>query len=345
MDSPSYKSAGVDIEAAEASLREVSGAIQSTHGENVLGGIGGFGGLFSAGFPGVAHPVLVSSIDGVGTKTKVAQMVGDYSGIGADIVNHCINDILCQGAKPLFFLDYFGCSRLEQHTFEQVVLSASEACRAAGCALIGGETAEMPGVYVEGEVDVVGAIVGVVDLESRLPRGTMVPGDRLIGLASNGLHTNGYSLARKVLFEDGGMSVRDALPGDEGTTIGEALLRPHTCYYHAIHPLLNQYQGIRAMAHITGGGIYGNLPRALRVDVQAKVNRSNWTPLPIFQLIQHMGGIDDAEMFRAFNMGIGMILVVDGEQATEVTDTLNASGVFAAEIGKLQAGARDVQIV
>ena len=345
MDTPSYKSAGVDIEAAEVSLREVTSSIQATHSENVIGGIGGFGGLFAATFPGVSQPVLVSSIDGVGTKTKVAQMAGDYSGIGADIVNHCVNDILCQGAKPLFFLDYFGCSKLEPSVFELVVKSAASACAECGCALVGGETAEMPGVYHEGEVDIVGSIVGVVDLEKRLPRGTMKAGDRLIGLASNGLHTNGYSLARQALFEIGGLSVRDELPGEEGVTIGEALLRPHTNYFSAVFPLLDRFDGIYAMAHVTGGGIYGNLPRSLRVDVQAKINRSNWTPLPIFKLIQEAGNISDTEMFRAFNMGIGMVLVVDGDQASAVADLLNESGVFAAEIGKLQSGARDVQIV
>lgn len=344
-DGYSYAAAGVDIESAERSLRAVTDAVQATHGPQVIGGIGGFGGLFAASFPGIEGPVLVSSIDGVGTKTKVAQMAGDYSGIGADIVNHCVNDILCQGARPLFFLDYFGCSRLEPTAFEEVVSGAARACSDVECALIGGETAEMPGVYVEGEVDVVGAIVGVVGMEARLPRGRIAPGDRLIGLASNGLHTNGYSLARKALLEVGGLSVRDPLPTDPTVTVGEALLKPHTCYFHAVYPLLQRFAGIKALAHITGGGIYGNLPRALRVDVQAKVLRSNWEPLPVFRAIQECGNIPDADMFTAFNMGIGMVMVVEAEISDEVARLIGEQGIYAAEIGKLQPGARDVQIV
>jgi len=196
-----YAASGVDIDGAQRSLRSLETAIRATHNENVIGGIGGFGGLFAANFEPGTRQLLVTSIDGVGTKTKVAAMAGDFSNIGKDIVNHCINDILCQGARPLLFMDYFGCSHLDSHVFEQVVRSAAEACAEQGCALIGGETAEMPGVYTDGEIDVVGAIIGVVDAEKKLPRGNMQPGDAIIGLASNGLHTNGYSLARKALLK------------------------------------------------------------------------------------------------------------------------------------------------
>ncbi|MFM9874705.1 MAG: phosphoribosylformylglycinamidine cyclo-ligase [Fimbriimonadaceae bacterium] len=346
MDSgQNYAASGVNIDEAQASLESVKQAIAQTHNENVLGGIGGFGGMFSGMFPGYERPTLVSSIDGVGTKTKVAQLTGDYSGLGHDIVNHCVNDILCQGAKPLFFLDYFGCSKLERTIFNQVVTGAAEACKAVGCALIGGETAEMPGVYHDGEVDIIGSIVGIVDEALKLPNPPIVAGDRLIGLASNGLHTNGYSLARQVLFNDHGMSVRDPLPTDAETTIGEALLKPHTSYFNAVHPLLNQNLGIKAIAHITGGGLYDNLPRVLPLNIQAKINRRSWQPLPIFEAIQNLGNIPDSEMYRAFNMGIGMILVVDADSEAQIIEAINNAGIPAAEIGKLQSGPQDVQIV
>ncbi|MDI9635062.1 phosphoribosylformylglycinamidine cyclo-ligase [Kamptonema cortianum] len=341
----SYAQAGVDIDAAQMALSSVREAISSSHGPEVVGGVGGFGSMFHAHFPGVERPVLVSSIDGVGTKTKIAQMVGDYSGIGKDIVNHCVNDILCQGARPLYFLDYFGCSKLEQMAFEQVVRGAAEACAAVGCALVGGETAEMPGVYHDGEIDIVGAITGVVDWEMRLPKGKMQPGDRLIGLASNGLHTNGYSLARRALFDMAGLSVRDPLPGDESETVGEALLKPHICYFNHVFPLIQHGELVKGVAHITGGGLYDNLPRILPKDVQAKIVRRNWIPLPIFTAIQQCGRIEDAEMYRAFNMGIGMVLIVDQDSCDTVVNHLNDSGSFAAEIGKLHGGPRDVQIV
>lgn len=341
----SYADAGVNIDEAQAALASVGDAIKATHGPAVLGGVGGFGGLFEASFSGMARPVLVSSIDGVGTKTKIAEMTGDWSGIGRDIVNHCINDILCQGARPLFFLDYFGCAHLDASVFNQVVGGAAAACGAAGCALIGGETAEMPGVYHDGEVDVVGSVVGVVDYERRLPKPMASAGDRLIGIASNGLHTNGYSLARKAIFDKGGLSVRDQLPGSE-MTIGEALLLPHKCYFNSVYPLLQEFPSILAAAHITGGGLADNLPRVMTAsNLTFKVNRRAWEPLPIFRLIQALGGVDDAEMYRAFNMGIGMVLVVQQEDASAVVDRLNATGEHAAEIGKLQPGPLEVEIV
>lgn len=341
----SYSASGVNIDAAQASLRSVSEAVTATYNDKVIGGIGGFGAMFSADFTGLQNPVLVSSIDGVGTKTKVAQMAGDYSGLGKDIVNHCINDILCQGARPLYFLDYFGCSRLNPEIFQQVVTSAAEACQAAGCVLIGGETAEMPGVYLEEEFDIVGSIVGVTDDQSRMPRQTVKPGDRLIGLPSNGLHTNGYSLARRALFEIGNLSVRDPLPTDESVTVADALLAPHTCYYPALAGLLTPDSGLLAAAHITGGGLLDNLPRVLPADLEPKIVRRSWEPLPVFQAIQELGQIPDAEMFRAFNMGIGMVLVVDQDSTAAVIAHLAQKGMPAAEIGKLQKGVNEVQLV
>lgn len=341
---PTYADAGVDIELAQQSLLAVGEAVAATYNDSVLGGIGAFGGMFRADFSDLTRPVLVTSIDGVGTKTKIAHMADDYSGIGHDIVNHCVNDILCQGARPLFFLDYFGCSRLEAAAFHQVVTGAAEACQAVGCALIGGETAEMPGVYEDGEIDIVGSVVGVVEESARLPRPRISAGDRLIGLASNGLHTNGYSLARKVLFQEHALSVRDGVPGFEELTLADALLAPHTNYFPAVYPLLQPEGMIKAVAHITGGGLFENLPRVLPANVQAKITRRAWTPLPIFEAIQSLGQIPDDEMFRTFNMGIGMVLICDNDASGEVISTLESAGVHAAEIGKIQPGSRDVQI-
>ena len=344
-DAPlTYAASGVDIDEAQRALRAVTGDIRSTHTAAVLGGVGGFGGLFRAAFPGMEDPVLVSSIDGVGTKTKVAAMVGRFDFLGHDIVNHCANDILCQGARPLFFLDYFGCSRLNGTQFEPLLKGMSEACREIGAALIGGETAEMPGVYHEDEIDVVGAIVGVVDESRRLPKGKLLPGDAVIGVASSGLHTNGYSLARRALFEVGGLSVRDTVPG-LNTTIGEELVRPHRCYANAILPILEDTDGIRALAHITGGGLYDNIPRVLTSGVRVIIERRAWTPLPIFQLIQETGNVPDIEMYRAFNMGIGMVILADRDAAPGIIQRLNNAGEAAAVIGEIQSGAKEVQLV
>jgi len=339
-----YQAAGVDIDEAARALRSISANLKATYTDDVVSGIGGFGGLFRGSFPDFDRPLLVSSIDGVGTKTKVAAMVGNFRGLGEDIVNHCINDILCQGAKPLFFLDYYGTSRFSGAVFEQVILGMVQACQATGTALIGGETAEMRDVYHDEEVDIVGTIVGIVDAEKKLPRGKMQPGDAVIGLASDGLHTNGFSLARKALFEMGGMSVRDEIP-ELGVTIGEELLRPHKCYLSSVYPLIQEMPAIYAIAHVTGGGLYDNLPRVMPSDMQTVIERRAWTPLPIFKLIQAAGRIPDNEMFRTFNMGIGMVLFVDKDAAAAVVQRLNQSGEAAAVIGIVQPGPHDVQIV
>lgn len=344
-DAPlTYAASGVDIDEAQRALRAVTNDIRSTHTAHVIGGVGGFGGLFRASFPDMAEPVLVSSIDGVGTKTKVAAMVGRFDALGEDIVNHCANDILCQGARPLFFMDYFGCSRLNGTQFEPILSGMANACRDIGAALIGGETAEMPGVYHEDEIDVVGAIVGVVDETRRQPRGKLEPGDAVIGIASSGLHTNGYSLARRALFDLGGLSVRDLVPGLT-TTIGDELVRPHRCYCNAVLPILEDSDGIHALAHITGGGLYDNIPRVLTSGVRVIIEKRAWTPLPIFHLIQEMGNVDDVEMYRAFNMGIGMVLLVDRSSAPGILQRLNAAGEAAAIIGEIQSGAKEVQLV
>lgn len=343
-DQLTYRSAGVDIDEAQRALRAVIPNIKATYTDNVLAGVGGFGGLFRANFGDLANPILVSSIDGVGTKTKVAAMVGEFGGLGHDIVNHCVNDILCQGARPLFFLDYYGCSRLSGLVFEEVVRGMAQACAAVGAALIGGETAEMPGVYAEDEVDVVGSVVGVVDQERKLPRGKVQPGDAVIGVASNGLHTNGYSLARRALFEVGGLSVRDEHPM-LGTTVGEALLRPHKEYFSSLYPLIQNNERIYALAHITGGGLYDNVIRVLPSDTRVVIDKRSWTPLPIFSLIQHLANVPEVEMYRAFNMGIGMVMLVDRITAPAVLEYLQAVGEQAAIIGEVQSGSPDVQIL
>jgi phosphoribosylformylglycinamidine cyclo-ligase len=341
-DEMTYASSGVNIDEASRALRGVGAKIQATQTENVVGGLGGFGALFKGTFAGMTNPLIVSSIDGVGTKTKVAAMAGDFSNLGKDIVNHCVNDILCQGAKPLFFLDYFATPRLSAEVFEAVVGGMAEACLEVGCALIGGETAEMPGVYVEGEIDIVGTIVGVVDTDQLLPR-TVSPGDVVIGIASNGLHTNGFSLARRALFEVAGLSVRDELEGlDE--SIGSALLKPHRCYFNSVYPLLNQ-PSIHAIAHLTGGGFFDNIPRVLPSSARVLIEKRSWTPSPIFNLIQESGQISETEMYRTFNMGIGMVLIVDRFAAQGIIDVLSESGEHAAVIGEVQQGSRDVQLI
>jgi len=339
-----YKDAGVNIDEAQRALRSVVGGIQSTYSSNVISGVGGFGALYRAAFDGLANPILVSSIDGVGTKTKVAAMVGKFRNLGHDIVNHCVNDILCQGARPLFFMDYFGCSRLEGLMFEEVLQGLVEACNNVGASLVGGETAEMPGVYTDSEIDLVGSIVGVVDYDKRLPRGKMSAGDAIVGIMSDGLHTNGYSLARRALFEFGGLSSKDEAPGT-GNSIGDELLRPHRCYFNSIHPILQDTDSIYAVAHITGGGLYDNMPRVMPSDVRAVIERRSWNVLPIFTLIQTVGNIPDHEMFRAFNMGIGMVLFCDRYAAPGIVERLNAAGEQATIVGEVQEGPHDVQIV
>lgn len=339
-----YKDSGVNIDEAQRALRSVVSGIQGTYTPNVISGVGGFGSLFLASFEGIHNPVLVSSIDGVGTKTKVAAMMGQFRNLGHDIVNHCVNDILCQGAKPLFFMDYYGCSRLEGLQFEELLQGLVEACSNVGAALVGGETAEMPGVYLDGEIDLVGSIVGIVDYDRRLPRGKMNGGDAVIGIMSNGLHTNGYSLARRALLEIGGMSVRDEVPGT-GRSIGEELLQPHRCYFNSVYPLLQETDAIYAVAHVTGGGLYDNLPRVMPSDIRAVIERRSWNTLPIFTLIQAMGNIPDHEMFRTFNMGIGIVLFCDRYAAPGIVQRLSEAGEQAAVIGELQSGPHDVQIV
>ena len=337
-----YRQSGVDIDAGNETVRRIKSLAKSTFTPGVLSEIGSFGGLFQLDQAAYEAPVLVSSADGVGTKLKVAFMTGRHDTIGADLVNHCVNDVLVQGARPLFFLDYLATGRLSPDVAEQVVIGISRACRENGCALIGGETAEMPGFYADGEYDVAGFIVGVVE-RSRIVDGRRItPGDVLIGLPSSGLHTNGYSLARRVFFEACGWTPSDIVP-ELGQSLGDALLATHRSYLRAILPLVEAGL-VRGMAHVTGGGITENLPRVLPPGCAAQVDREAWRVPAIFQLLRSRGRIPDDEMFRAFNMGIGLIVVcaaADRDQAMSLLARGGDSGT--ACIGRIVPGDRDVR--
>ena len=303
-----YADAGVDIEAADRAKARIRRLARRTFNKNVLAEIGGFGGLFRLPRRRWRDPVLVSSCDGVGTKLKVAFLAGQHDTVGADLVNHCVNDIAVEGAEPLFFLDYLATGRLRPETVEQIVAGLSAACRANGCALVGGETAEMPGFYAEGEYDLAGFIVGIVERAAILDGSRVRPGDLLLGLPSTGLHTNGYSLARKLLFEQAGLKVDSRVPELE-KTVGEELLRVHRSYLKPLRAL-QQKNLLAAAAHITGGGFPGNIPRILPRGARARIGVNSWPVPPIFRYLQELGSVPQEEMLRTFNMGIGLVLVV-----------------------------------
>src|SRR2546422_6539962 len=323
-----YKSAGVDIDAGNETVRRIKSLARGTFTPGVLSEIGSFGGLFRLDRDRFEEPVLVSSADGVGTKLKVAFMTGRHDTVGADLVNHCVNDILVQGAEPLFFLDYLATGRLSPAVAETVVAGVARGCRENGCALIGGETAEMPGFYADGEYDIAGFIVGIVERERIVDGRSIVPGDVLIGLPSAGLHTNGYSLARRILFDVCGLRADSEVP-ELGTTVGDALLAPHRSYLPVIRPLLAGGL-IKGMAHITGGGITENLPRVLPGGCGAVVDPRAWVVPSIFRVLQERGGIATDEMFRTFNMGIGMILISARESRDDVRRALPDAHVIGA---------------
>ena len=332
-----YKSSGVDIDAGNETVRRIKRLAQSTFTPGVLSEIGSFGGLFKLDTAAWAEPVLVSSADGVGTKLKVVFMANQHTTIGVDLVNHCVNDILVQGAVPLFFLDYLATGKLSPDVAEQIVQGLARACKDNGCALLGGETAEMPGFYNDGEYDVAGFIVGAVDRARLIDGKTIAPGDVLLGLPSNGLHTNGYSLARKIAFEEMKLTVDEHVP-DLGETIGQALLRPHRTYLPVIKPLLGSGL-IKGMAHITGGGITDNLPRVLPPGTAARVNRASWRVPAIFRWLGESGRVPEYDLRRALNMGIGMILVVGKDDVEAVRKgLLNAGEANSMVIGEVVAG-------
>jgi phosphoribosylformylglycinamidine cyclo-ligase len=337
-----YKASGVDIDAGNVVVRRIRSLAKGTFTSGVLSEIGSFGGLFELAPPAGGRTVLVASADGVGTKLRVAFMAGSHRTIGVDLVNHCVNDILVQGAQPLFFLDYLATGRLDPDVAVQIVEGLSDGCRQNGCALLGGETAEMPGFYQDGEYDVAGFIVGAVGRDQLIDGRRIAAGDVLIGLASSGLHTNGYSLARRIAFEVAGLDVRSPFPGS-AVSIGEALLTPHRSYLPAIRPLLPS-GAIKGMAHITGGGITDNLPRVLPAGTHAEIDRSAWRVPAIFEWLQQAGDVPDDDMLRTFNMGIGLIVVAARDDAEGLLRDLRAAGdPDAAVIGTIEAGGRGVR--
>jgi phosphoribosylformylglycinamidine cyclo-ligase len=339
-----YRDAGVDIDAMNTAVLRMREHCRSTYTPGVLTDVGAFGGMFALDWKGYDDPILVSSVDGVGTKIKVAIAMDKHDTIGADLVNHCVNDILVQGARPLFFLDYFATGKLRPDVLVDVVKGLSDGCRAVGCALIGGETAEMPGMYADGDYDLAGTIVGVVDRPKVVDGQRITPGDRVIGLASDGLHTNGYSLARRVLFEAAGLTPDDTPSSLGGRTLGEVLLTPHRCYANTVLPLLEEFD-VKGMAHLTGGGFYDNIPRILPPDCSVTVDRRLWGIVPIFGLIQELGAVPDPEMFRTFNMGIGFVLIVPAEQAQEIVTRLTSAGETAGVIGEVYRGVHEVTVL
>jgi phosphoribosylformylglycinamidine cyclo-ligase len=330
-----YRDAGVDISLADDAKSRIKALAKGTFNKGVLSEIGSFGGMFRPDLGRFEEPVLVASTDGVGTKIQVAIAAGVHDTVGYDLVAHCVDDILVQGAVPLFFLDYIALGKMDPLRVEAIVTGFARGCAEFDCPLIGGETAEMPGTYAADDYDLAGFIVGMVDRKNALPQGVRA-GDTLLGLPSSGLHTNGYSLARKVLFETLGYSVSTSLPV-LGSTLGEALLAPHRGYLGALYPLVERRK-IRALAHITGGGFPGNIPRVLPPGCGARMRRGAWEVPPLFGLIQAGGGISDDEMFRTFNMGIGMIVVVSPGDLHEVEHSLERRGETSFVIGSVVEG-------
>jgi phosphoribosylformylglycinamidine cyclo-ligase len=334
-----YKAAGVNIDAGNEAVKRIKTLVQKTYNSQVLGDLGNFGGLFAFPVRDFADPILVSSTDGVGTKLKVAFAMQRYDTVGQDLVNHCVNDILVQGARPLFFLDYIGAGVVKPEMIEDIVKGLAKGCSENGCVLIGGETAEMPGIYSAGEFDLAGTIIGVVERDLLITGGAIKPGDLVLGLPSLGLHTNGYSLARHICFEQRGLSPQDVVPGIENT-IGEALLAPHRSYFQAVYPLVGQ-KVIKGLAHITGGGFYDNIPRILPAGCGVNINIGTWPKLPIFEFLQKSANIPNEEAYRVFNMGIGMVVICDPNDLPVIKTAIPES----YQIGTVVQGDKRVQIL
>ncbi|MFC2728550.1 MAG: phosphoribosylformylglycinamidine cyclo-ligase [Centipeda sp. (in: firmicutes)] len=342
MERMTYRDAGVDIDAGNESVSLIKDAVRATYRSEVMGDLGGFGGLFALNTKDYKEPVLVSGTDGVGTKLRLAFLLNKHDTIGQDAVAMCVNDILVQGAEPLFFLDYLAVGKLEPMQVAEVVTGVARACKESGCALIGGETAEMAGFYPIGEYDIAGFSVGVAERSKLITPARVKAGDVLLGLPSSGVHSNGYSLVRKIVFE------RKGFKGDEyieelGQTIGEELLTPTRLYPHTCLPLIRAFD-IHGMVHITGGGFYENIPRALPEHMGAEVNGAAWTIPPVFRLLQEWGNVDWTEMYRTFNMGIGMVLIVSSDEADRITAQLNAQNETVYHIGHVTEGAHEVVI-
>ncbi len=341
-----YRDAGVDIDAGNAFVKMIKPLVKATSRPEVIADIGGFGGLFSLNAAKYKNPVLVSGTDGVGTKLKLAFMAGRHDTIGIDLVAMCVNDIVVQGAEPLFFLDYLATAKLDPEKAAQVVKGISEGCIQAGCALIGGETAEMPGFYAEGEYDLAGFTVGVVDRDNIIDGSSITVGNTLIGIASSGLHSNGYSLARKIIFDRMGLAIGDCLPGSD-RSVADELLTPTRIYVKSILNLLRDFR-INGIAHITGGGLLENVPRVLPHGCKAVISRNSWTVPALFHLLQEGGNVEDSEMLRTFNCGIGMVLAVPEEEAEEILIRLaglNEQAFIIGEVDKCEPGKECVEMV
>lgn len=336
-----YRDVGVNIDAQDEVVRGIKTIVRETYDANVLRDIGSFGAMYSLDVTGMEQPVLVSSVDSLGTKLKVAIMANRYNTVGIDIVAHCVNDILVQGARPMFFLDYLACNRLVPEIMIEIVKGMGNGCRYAGCALIGGEMAEMPEVYREGELEVAGTIVGVVDRRKIVDGTSIKEGDLVIGLDSSGLHTNGYTLARKICFDVAGLGCDDELPG-AGKSVADALLEPHRSYARMIQILL-KIVPVKGMAHITGGGITDNLPRILPDGLDAEIDLSAWKVPPLFRFLREMGNVEDLEMMRTFNMGMGFLVVVDPAHADKTIDSLQQTCEEPKVIGRIIPGDGKVQ--
>jgi len=330
-----YKKAGVDIEAAQRSLERVKRMVSSTWSPGVISNLRQFAGLYRLNGGGYKNPVLVSSTDGVGTKLKIAFMLGRHSTVGQDLVHHCANDILVHGAKPLFFMDYLASSEIKSGVIQEVIGGLVKGCKEVGCSLIGGETAQLPGFYQPGEYDLAGFILGLVEREGIVDGSGIEAGDLIVGLASNGLHTNGFSLVRKILLKDWKL---DGYIDDLGSTLGDELLRVHRHYGQIIYSLSSLGFRIKGMAHITGGGIEGNLSRIIPSGLVALIKKGSWEVPPIFKLIKKVGGVEEREMFRVFNMGIGFILVVSPAILDKVLFHLKGQGQIAWQVGEIREG-------
>jgi phosphoribosylformylglycinamidine cyclo-ligase len=334
-----YKDSGVDIDKASEAMKAISGFVKSTWGKNVLSEVGQFGGLFRVP-AGYEDPVLVASMDGVGTKIMVARQAGRYDTVGQDLVNHCVNDILVQGGRPLFFLDYLAAGSLEPRMMAELVRGLGLACGENGCALIGGETAEMPGLYQSGDFDLAGTIVGVVERSRIIDGSTIEPGDAVFALPASGLHTNGYSLVRRLFFDELGLGINERV--DElGRTVAEELLRIHVSYLKQVSSL-SAAVGIKGLAHITGGGVVDNLPRILPGGCGAHINEGSWPAPPVFGFIRDKGGVSEAEMYRVFNMGLGMLAVVGKSDSGTVPKKVEDMPVY--NVGEIVAGDGTVEI-
>ncbi len=338
-----YKAAGVDIDLATNLLGKVKADLAATRRPEMLSPIGGFGGLFQIDLSKYEEPVMVSSIDGVGTKLMIAAAMEKYDTVGYDIVNHCINDISVQGAEPVYFLDYIGIGKLRSPLYEQVLAGIAGACKAAGCAVLGGETAEMPGMYGN-DFDLVGVITGIVEKKKLITGEKIRPGHVALGIASNGLHTNGYSLARKILFGENKYTVNTYVE-ELGETVGEALLKPHICYYSAIKAAMNSNLPLDGIAHITGGGLYDNVPRILPEDVSVIFRPGTLPVPPIFKLLTSEGNVGKEEAYRVFNMGVGMVWFVPAEAKEAGLEIIRNAGFTADVIGEVVAGKKDVQVI